>query len=550
MGIELNVGSGGSTLASHTESGEEVTLSKLMYGGEGSGVLVAAATPLPITPRTPNGDSVCDDTNDCVKTSVVVALPTGSNTIGVVDLGATDNAVLDAIAASVATTAAADLMLGTDFSAVFGSSSLITATQADDIANTVDTLNASAFGYVFDGTAWDRMRGDATNGVLVNLGANNDVTIGAALPTGSNTIGDVTISGDALTALQLLDDVIKTDDAAFTPASDKVAMVGAQFDDAATDTVDEGDAGALRMSTRRELYTQIRDAAGNERGVNVDSSNRMAVVASQTGTWNVATVTTVTTVSTLTTITNAVKSVGNTAHDAALSDAPVCIGGFAKAAAPTSVSADGDAVRAWFALNGAQFVVLVGADGQQSGVLSHGAQKVGGDWEHLDDSAFTPAGARVAMVGFFADETSTDSVNEGDGGAARMTLDRKQIVTDYAHTTGGESSLSALSTAAVYTAEVKGSAGQIYSVDIFNKGAAAVYARLYDQTGAPGTGDAANIIWRGIVPGNTAGAGFIRTWPKGKSCATGIGIRVSGAIADNDATALAANEVTINVGYK
>jgi len=46
----------------------------------------------------------------------------------------------------------------------------------------------------------------------------------------------------------------------------------------------------------------------------------------------------------------------------------------------------------------------------------------------LDDSAFTPAVSSVAMVGFFVDETATDSVDEGDGGAARMTADRKQLM--------------------------------------------------------------------------------------------------------------------------
>lgn len=42
-----------------------------------------------------------------------------------------------------------------------------------------------------------------------------------------------------------------------------------------------------------------------------------------------------------------------------------------------------------------------------------------------DDSAFTVATTQVAPVGFLADETATDSVDEGDIGAARMTLDRK-----------------------------------------------------------------------------------------------------------------------------
>jgi len=46
----------------------------------------------------------------------------------------------------------------------------------------------------------------------------------------------------------------------------------------------------------------------------------------------------------------------------------------------------------------------------------------------VDDAVFTPAVSNVNMAGFFADEASPDSVDEGDGGAARMTLDRKQLV--------------------------------------------------------------------------------------------------------------------------
>lgn len=74
-----------------------------------------------------------------------------------------------------------------------------------------------------------------------------------------------------------LREFLKADDAAFTPGTDAVVMFGAEFDDTGPDSVDEGDAGALRMSGRRELYTQIRDAAGNERGVNVNASNQLAI---------------------------------------------------------------------------------------------------------------------------------------------------------------------------------------------------------------------------------------------------------------------------------
>jgi len=87
-------------------------------------------------------------------------------------------------------------------------------------------------------------------------------------------------NGAALTSLQLIDDVVVADDAAFTPATTKVAMAGFTFDDVAPDSVNEGDAGAARMSANRNVYTTIRDAAGNERGANVTSLNELVVSVS------------------------------------------------------------------------------------------------------------------------------------------------------------------------------------------------------------------------------------------------------------------------------
>lgn len=57
---------------------------------------------------------------------------------------------------------------------------------------------------------------------------------------------------------------------------------GAVFDDAAPSSVAEDKQGYMRMSARRELYTQIRDAAGNERGINVDANNEIGIGAIRT----------------------------------------------------------------------------------------------------------------------------------------------------------------------------------------------------------------------------------------------------------------------------
>jgi hypothetical protein len=47
---------------------------------------------------------------------------------------------------------------------------------------------------------------------------------------------------------------------------------------------------------------------------------------------------------------------------------------------------------------------------------------------YVDDSAFTIGTDEVAASGYLADETAPDSVDEGDIGLARMTLDRKQLM--------------------------------------------------------------------------------------------------------------------------
>lgn len=51
----------------------------------------------------------------------------------------------------------------------------------------------------------------------------------------------------------------------------------AQFDDTSPTTITENQFGNVRMSENRNLYGTIRDAAGNERGANVNSSNQLSV---------------------------------------------------------------------------------------------------------------------------------------------------------------------------------------------------------------------------------------------------------------------------------
>lgn len=113
------------------------------------------------------------------------------------------------------------------------------------------------------------------------------------------------------------------------------------------------------------------------------------------------------------------------------------------------------------------------------------ATQESGTQVQVDDAAFTPATSKIVMGGYLADETGTDSVDEGDGGAARITLDRKQIVTVEPHTAGGwdvfMASSSDGSTALTNTAQaVKASAGKLGGWYIYNPNATAAYVSIYD----------------------------------------------------------------------
>lgn len=321
----------------------------------------------------------------------------------------------------------------------------------------------------------------------------NDGDISTANPlpirlyVGTNTCNLSTgLATGALRVVTASDDPIalatQVDDAAFTPATSKVMMAGATFDDSSPDTVNEGDGGAIRMSSRRELYTQIRDAAGNERGLNVDANGAIAAVvtgtgtfvvqAAQSGTWNIGTVTTVTTVSAVTNVATIGTSVTpgtgasnlGKAVDAAAgaSDTGVAALVVRDDALTTLTPADGDYTTLRVDSTGAVWVNLGGlavyttdaaapaspvglstlyvrddtlstlsqAEGDwiPARVNSLGAIWVVQEGVLVDDAAFTPGTSKVFPMGCQADEGSTDSVDEGDVGCPRMTLDRKQHV--------------------------------------------------------------------------------------------------------------------------
>jgi hypothetical protein len=171
----------------------------------------------------------------------------------------------------------------------------------------------------------------------------------------------------------------------------------------------------------------------------------------------------------------------------------------------------------------------------------------GGSQAQVDDSAFTPGVTEVVAMALVADETSTDSVDEGDMGAARMTLDRKQIVAGYAHTAGGWLPYSKRSTGSTEDETVvKASPGQVGWLVATNLNATARYLKFYDSTNpTPGT---TTPVLRFLIPPSSNG--FTINFGPGVEFLTGISYAIVTEVADTGVTEVAADDVLVNLGYR
>ena len=168
----------------------------------------------------------------------------------------------------------------------------------------------------------------------------------------------------------------------------------------------------------------------------------------------------------------------------------------------------------------------------------------------VDDAAFTPATSSVMMAGFQADEASIDSVDEGDAGAARMTLDRKVIVTPQPHTAGGVLISRDIDLDNGILTVVKASAGQVYGWTITNTSTVTVYVKFYNATsGTLGTGTPVLTIG---IPGNASDDTTLAQSLGGLGIefTTGISVGAGTGVADADNTDPGANAVVANIYYK
>jgi hypothetical protein len=210
-----------------------------------------------------------------MQVDVVAALPAGTNNIGDVD-------ILSVVPGTGATNA------GKAVDSVAGATDTGTAVLAvrDDALTTLTPADGDYAPLRVSSTGALHVTGGG-GGTEYNEGDVDATITGSALlwEDTSDTLRPVS----AAKPLPVSDTTTLVDDAAFTPGTSRVAMMGATFDNVTPDSVDEGDGGAVRMSANRNLHATLRDAAGNERGLNIDASG--AALVAQSGNWTMGTVT-------------------------------------------------------------------------------------------------------------------------------------------------------------------------------------------------------------------------------------------------------------------
>lgn len=121
--------------------------------------------------------------------------------------------------------------------------------NVDIVTVPTDPFGANADAESATGSISAKLRFIAVTGIPIT----GTVTVGSHAVTNAGTFV-VQVDGAALTSLQLIDDAIFVDDSAFTPATSKVAAVGFLADETTTDSVDEGDVGAARMTLDRKIH--------------------------------------------------------------------------------------------------------------------------------------------------------------------------------------------------------------------------------------------------------------------------------------------------------
>lgn len=188
----------------------------------------------------------------------------------------------------------------------------------------------------------------------------------------------------------------------------------------------------------------------------------------------------------------------------------------------------------WYPVMGVQVDSVVFATA--SGTLSNTSRA----WE------FGTSGFMKFRVRSTAYTSGTMVVNAGRSPIGYDPAGMAQVVVS-GKNTGGATGAKLVSAANTNATVLKNAAGTLYGGRAFNSGAAAAYLKFYNKATAPTVGTDAPILVVGIPAGQSVDLGIGNSI--GINFSSGIGYAITGGAADNDATAIALNQVVLALSY-
>lgn len=136
-------------------------------------------------------------------------------------------------------------------------------------------------------------------------------------------------------------------------------------------------------------------------------------------------------------------------------------------------------------------------------------------------------------------------VHGADGSATDTSAAAPLPVQSIPGTTNGCTLFYRNSSADTNAANIKASAGKVYSITATNTNASVRYLRLYNASGSPTVGTTST-VFKVALP---AGGGVHLSFECGLNFSSGIAMSLTTGAADTDTGAVAANELAVNIGY-
>lgn len=398
--------------------------------------------------------------------------------------------------------------------------------------------------------------GDTT---AIEAAVEGTLTVGSHAVTNAGTFA-VQEDGAALTALQLVDDIVYVDDADWVDGTSKHALVGGLYQ-SSPQTVTDGDVAPFNITANGALHVAQQGVVTVDLGANND------VTVTGTVTANLGA-----------TDTAALAAI-ETATEAAQAALETAGGLLVNLGANNDVTVTGTVTAN---LSATDNQVLDNIDGDLTTIIGHvdGIETLIGTTNTTLGTIDTDTGNIATSVATIAAAVSTEmqvdvvaalpagdnnignvdiasalpagTNNIGDVDVLSIAAGTNSIgnVGLIGRTSGGMSIFRSLDIDETEE-EIKATAGQVFSITAFNTTAAPLYLKFYNATAANVTVGTTTPVLTFLVPANadSDGAGFVWNNTIGFAFGTAITVACTTAIADNDTGAPGANACLVNVGF-